>query len=307
MFNDYNTKRAKTTNFRLANENNRYDVPQSNTFRDIYINQFPTYYSQYGYENNSKNIPQPHYIQRRKTPEEFFEREDHYEKTMKNLNLKPNYFYKNETRNNIVQRSVKTFVNQSPNRLNQTEYIYRNNYNNINNMGKSHEPFYNYNENSNHQYYEGKKIPKKFYKNRIIKKKYDYPNEDSNNLENEDSLQPVAQKICNIIIKAEPKKDKTKQLKNDKKKKSKGFSNQNMEIEGNVSHGSAIAEKKNKLKNIPKRKSPYSPVNNNNYNIENKGEITLSGNKRKEKITPKKENIANNGIYENNNEEENVK
>ena len=304
MFNNYNTKRAKTSNFKINNPNNQFHPSQSNTFRDIYINQFPTYYNQYGYENtgHSKHLAQPHYIKRQKTPEEFFGKEEHFENTMKNLHLKPDYFIKKlEQKNEIGQRSVKTFINQSPNKLNHTaHYIYRNNNDNLNKIGKSHETkVINYNE-YDQGLYKVKKFPKKFYKNKPLKKKSEHHNEDNNLEKSEDSSQPVAQKICNIIIKGVPKKDKTKKLKSDKKKKTKGFSIQNMEIEGNVSHGSVIAKKNVNLnknsKNSQTNKMPSSSINNKENNIQKKEEIIqkteirLSGKKKSEKITPQKEN-----------------
>ena len=49
MFSDY-SKRAKTTNVRINNSSNQYQGPQQNTYRDIYVNQSPTYFNQYQYE-----------------------------------------------------------------------------------------------------------------------------------------------------------------------------------------------------------------------------------------------------------------
>ena len=68
MLNDYNQKRAKTTNFHINNPKNQYQNSQTNNFRDIYINQSPIYYNQYRYEQEEPHsyIEQIQYIQNQK-------------------------------------------------------------------------------------------------------------------------------------------------------------------------------------------------------------------------------------------------
>ena len=56
--NEIDQKREKKSNFRIKSASNQYQPHQTNNFRDIYINQSPTYFNQYRYpkENQSNEI-----------------------------------------------------------------------------------------------------------------------------------------------------------------------------------------------------------------------------------------------------------
>ena len=65
-------KRANTTNYIKINSNN-YIPPKPQRFRDIYINQSPTFYNQirYDIDNNIPNMNQVEYVYKQRRPFEF--------------------------------------------------------------------------------------------------------------------------------------------------------------------------------------------------------------------------------------------
>ena len=252
MLNDYNQKRAKTTNFRLNNSKNQYQNSQTNNFRDIYINQSPIYYNQYRYEQEEPHsyIEQIHYIQNQKKQEgDYFYKDKNLQKTMKNLNLKPEYFFNefNSVKDSVdgdkektfIQKSVNTFANQKTNKLNDNFFFIENN-KNIDKQ-KNEKKIFKYKE-YDHQSYKGSKKPHLKERNLPIIEKNNYT--EINLEENDNYSNTVAQKICNIIIMGEPKKDKNKKLKSGTKAKKYEKFAKNIEIEENVAQGSAIAKKK---------------------------------------------------------------
>ena len=251
MLNNYNEKRAKTSNYRLKNPTNQYKNSQTNNFRDIYINQSPIYYNQYRYEQEEPHsyIEQVHYIQNPKKQGDYFNKEQNFQKTMKNLNLKPEYFFNEfnsvkdssdvDKEKTFIQKSVNTFANQKINKLNDKFFFIENN-KNIDKQ-KNEKKIYKHKE-YEHQSYKGPKKPHLKERNLPIIQKNNYT--EINLEENDNYLNTVAQKICNIIIKGEPKKDKNKKLKSGTKTKKNEKFMQNIEIEENVAQGSAIAKKK---------------------------------------------------------------
>ena len=294
MLNENSENRAKTTKSHIKNNSKSYQIPQSNNFRDIYINQSPTYYNQYRYEQENKNPykNQFHYLQRQKGPEDFYIEEDNLEKTMK-IKLKPDFFF-NEFNsmkesmgkdNNYVERSVNTFTNKSPSKLGEKYYI-------INNKNKTESQndrkILTYKE-YGHQSYKGERIPQKFYRNGPL---FQTSNYDSNiKLDNaEESIKPVAQKICNITIKGGIKKERGKKLRSGKKKQKKNIM-ENMEFEGNLPHPNANAiPDKNINFNISATKSKLSS-SSANYNEDENYEESENEENENEEIEEKEEEI----------------
>ena len=299
MYTEYNQKRAKTANFRLKNSEKQYHPAQTNNFRDIYINQSPTFYNQYRYkpedeEEEEEYMHKFQYIHNKKKPAEYYNKNKEFQRTMKNLNIKPDYFLnefnsikdsvEREHEKTFLKKAVKTYTNQSPNKKGEQYYI-------INNVKKSEDfnnerKIMNYRE-YGHQSYEGYNKPQKFIRNGPLPQKKNF-NTEINIARSQSYLEPVAQKICNIVIKAEPKKDKDKKLKSDKKTKKEGFT-KNIQIEENVAQGSAIPYKKininNKKDSKPKLSLEENIYEDNNENINN--------NLKKEKDMNNDKNINN--------------
>ena len=83
-------KRANTTNYIKLNSNN-YIPQRPQRFRDIYINQSPTFYNQYRYdiENSIPNMTQVQYSYKQKRPFEY-SNDNRYESFNNSLkNMKP--------------------------------------------------------------------------------------------------------------------------------------------------------------------------------------------------------------------------
>ena len=259
MFNENNQKRAKTSNFRLNNTSKPYQVSQTNNFRDIYINQSPTYYNHYRLAQEEQPPSYMHQIQYKKIqnkPRDFYRQEGNkFQKTMKNLTLKPEYFFSefnsikdNEDlertyiqKSNFNQKSVNIFTNQNTRKSNEHYYIIEKKRNAEKpNKEKSIIKIKEYGQPKN----EKPLNQKKFNNNKPLIKKENYIITENKMERSESFLQPVAQKICNIIIKGEAKKEKKKMKSGKKNHKIDKFT-QNIEIEENVSQGSAIAKKLN--------------------------------------------------------------
>ena len=66
-------KRVNTTNFIKLDRNN-YFPQKPQRFRDIYINQSPTFYNQYRYDSNNPipSMPNVQYVYKQKRPFEYF-------------------------------------------------------------------------------------------------------------------------------------------------------------------------------------------------------------------------------------------
>ena len=320
MYTEYNQKRAKTANFRLKNPQNQYHPTQTNNFRDIYINQSPTYYNQYRYkpEDEEEYMQQIQYIHNRKKPAEYYNDNKNFQRTMKNLNIRPDYFLNefNSIKENIGQdnektflkRKVKTYKNKSPSKIDGNYYL-------IENVKKSDDlkigrNIISYRE-YDHQSYEGINKQKRLQRNGPLQKKNIFHTDRGIEI-SQSYVEPVAQKICNIVIKAEPKKDKdkTKKLKSDKKQKNEGFT-KNIEIEGNVAQGSAIPFKKlnininsnnNTNKSITLKKDSKPKItlteniydyNNENNDLKEEKNLTDINNKRRTNENNEKEILKN--------------
>ena len=243
-------KRAITTNYIKVNSNN-YQRPQR--FRDIYINQSPTFYNQIRYDvDNNNNIPnmnQFQYIYKQRRPFEYYSNDNKYDSfnnSLKNAKPKNNYFFNNV--GSYAHKAVNTMISPNPKRINKIYYFEndrtKNNSQDNKNVITFNKPFesYSYNEikRKNKLYIENPMINSGKYERKIKIEK-------NKNLEN-----TIAQKICNIVIQGEGKKDKNK--KNKEKNKSQKSS-----------------ENKNNYKNIDINKVPPKKLNLNkiNNNIEN--------------------------------------
>ena len=295
MLNENSENRAKTTKTHIKNNSKNYQIPPSNNFRDIYINQSPTYYNQYRYEQENKNPykNQFHYLQKQKGPEDYYIEEDNLEKTMK-IKLKPDFFFNEfnsmkdsmEKDNNYVERSVNTFTNKSPSKLGEKYYIINNKNKNESQNDRQILTYKEY----GHQSYKGERIPQKFYRNGPL---YQTSNYNSNiKIETENSGQPVAQKICNITIKGGIKKERGKKFKSGKKKHKRNYM-ENLVFEGNIhqvnANTNAIPDKNINF-NISATKSKLSS-SSANYNDDENYEESENEEIENEEIEEKEEDI----------------
>ena len=315
MLTENKQKRAKNTNIHINNTTKQYQAPQSNNFRDIYINQSPTYFNQYRYEQEHKSplISQFHYIQRQNGPNNYYEEEENLEKTMKNIKFKPEYFInemnsmKNsmELEKNIMQRSVNTFTNKSPNKIGEKYY------------SQNDRKIQNYKEYGQQSYKEERYPPKYYRTNPLIQT----TNCNTNiNIENgEIPLKPVAQKICNITIQGGINPPKGKKMRSGKKRQKKSYM-ENMEIDENIPPGSAVPDKNINF-NISATKSKQSSSSANyndeeneeeeneeyeNEEIEEKEEeIPMSEERKIEELSRGKRKINGKSIYQKRGEETN--
>ena len=205
MINEISEKRPKTKNFLMKSTSNHYIPPPKNNYDKIYLNKSPNYYNQFDYqrEHRSPYIRQIQYLHRARSPDNFYKEGEDLGKTMKNLKVKPNYFFNefNDIKNSIeqdtkfVKRAVNTFTNKSPKKLGEKYYIIDNNHKininkPLNKIDGKMLPYKQY----NHQSYQGEKYSKKFYNSFS-------QNNDYNHELKLDQSKPVAQKICNILIK----------------------------------------------------------------------------------------------------------
>ena len=257
MLKENKEKRAKNSNIHIKSSPNYYQAPQSNNFRDIYINQSPTYYNQYRYiqENPNPYLNRMHYLQCQRGPEDFYQEGDNLQKNMKNLKLKPEYYFNDfNTEKNVMQRSVNTYTNQSDKKFNEKYFIYENKSqkeNNHQNDGK----ISNYRE-YGHQSYTSDRYQTPFYRNNPLRKTANYNNRI--NLKNsQNHIKPVAQKICNITIKGDGEMKKERGRKISGRKRQKKPYDKNIEIEENIIPGIVIPDKNINF-NISPTKSKFS-------------------------------------------------
>ena len=285
------------------------------------IHQHP--YNQIRYRPEDEQEEYMHQIQyiNNKKPAGYYNTGKDFQKTMKNLDIKPDYFFnefnsmkdsverdREDQERTFIKKAVKTYTNQSPNKIGEEYYI-------IENVKKSEDykdapKIRNYRD-YDHQSYEGYNKLKKFQRNRPFPHKNNF-NTEINVARSQSYLEPVAQKICNIIIKAEPKKekDKEKKLKSDKKPKNEGFT-KNMEIEENVAQGSAVPYKKINV-NVKKDSKPKLSLeeniyddNNENVNNNLKKEKEMNNDNKINNLENEKEILRNKAIE--NNKEKNIR
>ena len=237
MFNEYNSKRINTNKYKISNNSKQIQISQSNNYRRNLIS--PNNINHYRYEQEDQtpymSQNQIHYKVRR--PEIHFEERRKNDNTMKNLKLKPEYNFtgfnsekeNKEKEKDFVQKSISTFTSQYQNKLNTNSYILeKNNKSNlVISQNENEKKIINLRENkenkeNNFKLFQGNRIHKNLYKNNPIIKSNNY-HADLKIEKKEEKPQPVAQKICNIIIKGEPKKAKKVKNNNSKKKTKKEF------------------------------------------------------------------------------------
>ena len=296
MLNDY-SKRAKTAQNRINDIENHFQSHQRNIYKKMYKNKSPAIFNHYRYEepNYEQYIKHMHYIKPPRNSADYHN-EEYLERTMKNMGAKGSYFH-NEFRNmnisvegdrNLTQKANYTFTNQNQDKSNERYFNLEKKNINKNNILKSENEniIINYKKIYEKQKYEGreKKYPPKFYRNK------------KNKENKENVIQPVAQKICNIIIKGETKSKKLITV----SKSGRKFVN-NI-IEENVSQGSTVPDKindfnlnskqNNHIQNFQKIKSKK---NNETEEIAESEErkITISDSKR-EVYKNNKKKIKNN-------------
>ena len=233
--------RANTTNYIKLDRNN-YFPQKPQRFRDIYINQSPTFYNQYRYDidNQIPNIPQVQYVYRQKRPFEYHsdDRYENFNNSLKNARRQNDYFFNefNYKKKNIgkersfVQRSVNNMTNPNSGKGNEIYYLENNKRITNNSQEHKNKNIIRFNKpfefNSYNEMNKGNRI---YIKNPILNSNN---KERKTNLEkNRNTVNTIAQKICNIVIQGEGKKDKNKKNKNKSEKKSENkIVNQNLEI-----------------------------------------------------------------------------
>ena len=271
MINEKCEKRPKATNFLIKNKLKQYIPLQTKNSEDGYLNKSPTYFNRFNFlrGHQSPYLRQIQYMHRARSPNNCFKEGEDLGKTMKNLKVKPNYFLNefNDVKNSIeqdkkfVKRAVNTFTNKNQKEVGDKYYIIDNNHKvNINKpLNKNDGKILSYKQ-YNHQSYQGEKYSKKFYNSFIQNNDYNYDMKLENN---ENQSKPVAQKICNIIIKGESR-EKTKKFKSSKKKhKIPNFIKNNIDIEENISQNSAIPDKNINFNINPTKNKLSSSVNYN--------------------------------------------
>ena len=209
-------KRANTSNYIKVNTNN-YQKPQR--FRDIYINQSPTFYNQirYDIDNNIPNMNQVQYVYKQRRPFEYYSNDNRYDSfnnSLKNKKPKNNYFFNNER--SYARKAINTMISPNPRRVNKLYYFENDRTKNNSQDNKKiitfNKPFdyYSYNEikRKNKLFIENPMINSEKYERKIKLEK------------NKNLVNTIAQKICNIVITGEGKKDKNKNKKNKEKNKS---------------------------------------------------------------------------------------
>ena len=256
--------RANTTNYIKLNKNN-YFPQKPQRFRDIYINQSPTFYNQYRYDidNQIPNMQQVQYVYRQKRPFEYHsdDRYENFNNSLKNAKRQNDYFFNefnymkknNEKERSFVQRSVNNMTNPNSGKSNEIYYLENNKRIGNNSQDNKNKNILRFNKpfeyNSYNEVNQGNKI---YIKNPVLNRNN---KERKTNLEKKrNTVNTIAQKICNIVIQGEGKKDKNKKNKNKSEKNSENkIANQNLGI-------NKIQPKNLNLNNINN--------NNNNYNRE---------------------------------------
>ena len=293
MYNDYNKslKSAKSSQFNMKKITKQNNTPQSNDFHEMYVNETPSYYNKYRYDAGVRNqyMNQMSNNNRQRKQIEYIEPKEKYDNSQRNSKPKISYYFNsyNSVKNSdegekvLVKRTLNNLGNPSSTRISGNYNKIENNIKrsvgnsndlkNINDLKKEYE----------HRNYKDENYAPKFYRNNPLIRTASYQR--TIGLEKvQNPLKPVAQKICNIIIKGEAKrnKDKKKIMNTEKKvEKNSNFIN-DIKIEGNVAHGSAISYQNNKfntnIKNPNNRE--YQTQLENKYNQEESNEDNLDEN-----------------------------
>ena len=312
MYNDLSksVKSAKASQFHMKKITKQYNSSQSNDYRDIYINESPTYYNKYRYDADvrSQYMNQMSNNNRQRKPIEYIEPKEKYDNSQRNQKPKISYYFNsyNSVKNSdegekvLVKRTLNNLGSQSPNGISGKYYKIENNIkrsfgnsNDLKNMNNLKNEY-------DHQSYQEEKYAPKFYRNNPLIRTASYQRKI--NIEKvQNSLKPVAQKICNIIIKGESKKNKDKKvaknISTEKKiEKNPNFTN-DIKIEGNVAQGSAIPYQNHKFNNNIKNPNnrKYQAQLIDNYNQEETNEDNIDENENEE-IEEKEEGIQVNSI-----------
>ena len=251
-------KRANTTNFIKLDRNN-YFPQKPQRFRDIYINQSPTFYNQYRYDSNNPipSMPNVQYVYKQKRPFEYFsyDRYENFNNSLKNLNSPNDNFFNefNYKNNNIhkersfIQRSVNNMTSPNQRKINEIYYLEKNKRitdNSQDNKNRNVMKFYKPFENSNQKDEKEKRI---YIKGPIL------TNKDEEKIKMEkyrNTVNTIAQKICNIVIQGEGKKDKKKKNKNKSEKSSESKNpNPRMDLNKIESKNLNLSNNNNKYEN----------------------------------------------------------
>ena len=251
-------KRANTTNFIKLDRNN-YFPQKPQRFRDIYINQSPTFYNQYRYDSNNPipSMPNVQYVYKQKRPFEYFsyDRYENFNNSLKNLNSPNDNFFNefNYKNNNIhkersfIQRSVNNMTSPNQRKINEIYYLEKNKRiadNSQDNKNRNAMKFYKPFENSNQKDEKEKRI---YIKGPILTSK----DEEKIKMEKyRNTVNTIAQKICNIVIQGEGKKDKKKKNKNKSEKSSESKNpNPRMDLNKIESKNLNLSNNNNKYEN----------------------------------------------------------
>ena len=141
MINETNEKRPKTKNYLMKSTSNHTIPPQTNNCDKVYLNKSPAYFTQIDNirEHQSPYVRQIQYMHRPRSPDNYYKEGEALGKTMKDLNVKPKYFFNEfndikislEQDKKFVKRDVNTFTNKSPKDLGEKYYIIDNNHKKI--------------------------------------------------------------------------------------------------------------------------------------------------------------------------------
>ena len=294
MYNDYDKGENRITapQFFVKKLNKQYNTPLTTEYHDLYTNEFPPYFNRYKYQEEEQTpyMNQMSFFKRPRRPIDYIEVENKFDNSQRVVKPKQYYYLNdyNTNRNTVayekvfVKRSVKSLRNPTPISINKKHYMIEN-YNERNAGYSNDRKAKNYfKKNIEHKSYQEEKNPIKFYRNNPLIKTVNYQRK-KNFEKRENPLKPIAQKICNIIIKGEGKKEKVnKIIKSEKNEKSSNLLN-DLKIEGNISNASELAFKSHNFnkKNSNKYKYHYLLDDNSEENDNEEIEEGILVNERK--------------------------
>ena len=294
MYNEYDKGQTRITapQFFVKKINKKYHTPLTTEYPDLYTNELPPYFNRYKYQEEEQTpyMNQMSFYKRLRRPIDYIEVEDKFDNSLRVAKPKQYYYLNdyNTNRNTVayekvfVKRSVKSLRNPTPKNINNKNVMIEN-YNKRNAGFSNDRKSKNYfKKNSESQSYQEEKKHIKVYKNNPLVKTVSYQRK-KNFEKRENPLKPIAQKICNIIIKGEGKKEKdNKIIKSEKNEKSSNLLNE-MKIDGNNSKISDLAFKSHNLnqKNSYNYKYHYLLDDNSEENGNEEIEERILVNERK--------------------------
>ena len=284
MYNEYDKGQNRITapQFFVKKINKQYNTPLTTEYQDLYTNEFPPYFNRYKYQEEAQTpyMNQMSFFKRLRRPIDYIEVEDKFDNSQRVVKPKQYYYLNdyNTNRNTVayekvfVKRSVKSLRNPTPTNINKKNVMIEN-YNKRNAGFSNDRKAKNYfKKNAENQSYQDEKNPIKFYRNNPLIKTVSYQRK-KNFEKRENPLKPIAQKICNIIIKGEGKKEKdNKIIKSEKNEKSSNLLNE-MKIEGNISKVSELAFKSHNLNQKNSNNYKYHYLLNDNSEENDNEEI----------------------------------